>query len=137
MDASVSIARTSAAFAALVVALLMNLELPAIASEHVVANPSTAISAATILAAPDAWEGKELTLRGRVLKVSRVVFPNGRPYYTVLVGDKGNALTVFSWSRPSVEAGDLVEAVGVFHVWRYNLHYMLASTRITRLDKTR
>jgi hypothetical protein len=111
------------------------------AARHLVsrllAEGTSSVVAATILAAPDAWEGKELTLRGRVLKMSRAVFPNGRPYYTVLVGEEGSALTVFSWSRPSVGPGDLVEAVGVFHVWRYNVHYMLASTRITRLDKTR
>ena len=96
---------------------------------------SVPVRAATILAAPEAHEGEQVIVRGTVVKVARAVFPNGRPYYTLLVGDEGTGLTVFTWTRPSVREGDVVEAAGVFHVWRYNLHHMVEGLKITRLGK--
>lgn len=70
-----------------------------------------------------------------VLRANRAVFPNGRHYYTLSVGDGGANLTVFSWTRPVAKAGVQVEVVGVFHVWRYNIQPMIDSQRITRLGR--
>ncbi len=94
---------------------------------------STPIPTATILAAPDAYEGQTVTIQGRVARAERAVFPNGRSYYTLSIGRDGATLTVFSWERPLVKEGDLIETVGIFHVWRYNFHYVIESVRITRL----
>lgn len=87
---------------------------------------------ATILATPDRYAGKEVVIQGVVAEMRRAVFPNGRPYYTISVGDGHTAITVFSWERPLVERGDLVEVVGVFYTWRYNLRHVIESRRITR-----
>lgn len=133
--AVLQIGRRILVFGALVSTLLMNLEPPAIAGGRAGANPAAPIPAATILAAPEKYEGKEVVIRGAVVKANRAVFPNGRPYYTLLIGDGRATLTMFSWARPPVKEGDLVEAVGVFHVWRYNIRHMIESTLITRLEK--
>ena len=100
------------------------------------ANSAERLPPEKILATPDSYEGKEVVVRGRVVKLARAVFPNGRPYYALSVGDERVALTVFSWNRPSVREGDLVEAAGVFHVWRYNIRHMVDSSRITRLGSS-
>jgi hypothetical protein len=63
--------------------------------------------------------------------MTRAIFPNGRPYYTLSISDGQTAITVFSWDRPSVERGDLVTVEGLFYPWRYNLRYVIESRRIT------
>jgi hypothetical protein len=132
-----SIGRITIASAALLSALLLGLTQSAIAGGQAGANPSTPIPAATILAAADAYEGETVMIQGTVARVERAVFPNRRPYYTLSVEDARATLTVFSWSPPSVKEGDRVEAVGIFHIWRYNIHHMIESVRITRLEKGR
>ena len=87
---------------------------------------------ATIVVTPDQYAGKEVVIQGVVAEVTRAVFPNGRPYYTLSVSDGQIAITVFSWERPPVERGELVEVEGVFYPWRYNLRQVIDSRRITR-----
>lgn len=96
------------------------------------ADPGERLPLATIVAAPDRYAGKEVVIRGVVAELTRAVFPNGRPYYTLSVSDGRTAITVFSWERPPVERGDLVEVEGVFYPWRYNLRQVIDSRRITR-----
>lgn len=87
---------------------------------------------ATIVVAPDRYAGREVVIQGAVAELNRAVFPNGRPYYTLSVSDGQTAITVFSWERPPVERGDLVEVEGVFYPWRYNLRQVIDSRRISR-----
>jgi len=117
---------------ALLVAFLVGLNLLASAHETAGGNSQERLPLATILATPDRYAGKEVVIRGVVVETTRAVFPNGRPYYTLTVSEGHTTITVFSWERPSVERGDLVEVVGVFYPWRYNLHQMIESGRITR-----
>jgi len=109
---------------------------------HIVAgheDPKAAapVPIATILAAPEAFEGQKVTVCGTVVKAKRDVFPNGRPYHTLSVGVGETVLTVFSWSPPSAKAGDRVEAMGVFYVWRYNIRHMIDAAQIRRLELIR
>lgn len=90
---------------------------------------------AEMLAAPETFEGLEVVIQGTVLRATREVFPNGRPYYTLWVADGEVGVTVFSWTPPSVGAGERVEAAGVFHVWRYNIRHMVDASRISRLER--
>lgn len=113
--------------------LLRSLDLLATVGEQTAAEPKAPTPVATILATPDTFEGGEVTVRGSVVKMKPAVFPNGRAYYTLSVGDERVAITVFTWEAPSVKPGDQVEAVGVFHVWRYNVPQMIESRRITRV----
>lgn len=113
--------------------LLGSLDRSATVGEQTAAGSKASLPVATILATPDTFEGTGVTVRGSVVKMKRAVFPNGRGYYTLSVSDERAAVTVFSWDRPSVELGDQVEAVGVFHVWRYNLQQMIESRRITKI----
>ncbi|MBI3029921.1 MAG: hypothetical protein HYY64_10455 [Candidatus Rokubacteria bacterium] len=99
--------------------------------------PLSTTPAATILAAPEDFEGQQVAVRGTVESAQRDVFPNGRPYYTLSVADGQAVVTVFSWSRPAARAGDRIEAMGVFHVWRYNIRHMIDAIRIDRLENVR
>ena len=100
-------------------------------------RPSLPILVATILAAPETFEGKQVVVQGTVVEAARKVFPNGRPYHTVSVGNGEAVLTVFSWSRLPVRAGERIEAIGVFHVWRYNLRHMIEAGQVNRLERAR
>ncbi len=105
---------------------------PASAVEGAEADPGERLSLATIVATPDQYAGKAVVIQGVVAELTPAVFPNGRPYYTLSVGDGGTAITVFSWERPPVERGDRVEVEGVFYPWRYNLRQVIDSRRVTR-----
>lgn len=113
--------------------LLGSLDLSATVGAQTAAESKASIPVATILAAPDKFEGFEVTVRGAIVKIKRAVFPNGRTYYTLLVGDERGVITLFTWETPPVKLGDQVEAVGVFHVWRYNIPQMIESRRLTRV----
>lgn len=96
-------------------------------------NPCGPVPVAMILTAPEQYGGREVRVRGIVMKKTRAVFPNGRSYYTLSVGDGQKAITVFSWADPSVERGDHVDVLGVFHLWRYSFRHMIESRGITKL----
>ena len=113
--------------------LLGSLDCSTTAGEQTAAEPKVSTPIATILAAPDTFEGVEVTVLGSIVKMRRALFPNGRAYYTLLVSDERTAITVFTWEAPPVKYNDEVEVVGVFHVWRYNLQQMIESRRITKV----
>ncbi len=113
--------------------LLIGLTLLASADEPSEVNPCAPVSVATILASPERYGEIEVHVRGLVLSKTRGVFPNGKSYYTLSVGQGERAVAVFSWADPSVERGDHVDVLGVFHIWRYNLRHMIESHRITKL----
>ena len=120
----------------LLAALLAGPNLLASADELGGGNPEERLPLATILATPDRYAGKEVVVRGVVAEMTRAVFPNGRPYYTLTVSEGHTAITVFSWEPPSIERGDLVEVVGIFYPWRYNIHLVIESRRITRAESS-
>jgi hypothetical protein len=95
-------------------------------------SPGQVAPIAQLLASPDRYAEKEVLIGGTVVKKARAVFPNDRPYFTLLVSDGEGAIRVFSWEEPPVENGDSVEVSGTFHIWRYNLSQMIESRRITR-----
>lgn len=103
---------------------------PASAEGPVGERSAERVPLATILATPDRYGGKGVVIRGTVVEMTRAMFPNGRPYYTLLVGDGRTSITVFSWERPSVRQGDVVEVMGNFYTWRYNLRHVIVSQRI-------
>lgn len=118
---------------ALVTLLLGGFDREVVAPEQAQAQPKAFIPVAAILGTPDKFEGTEVTVRGAVVDAKRAVFPNGRSYSTLSVGDERSAITVFSWDRLLLQLGDQVEVVGVYHSWRYNLPRMIESRRITRV----
>ncbi len=89
-----------------------------------------------LLSSPDQYSERAVVIRGVVAATARAVFPNGRLYYTLSVADGGSPITVFSWDRPPVERGRCVEVSGIFHIWRYNLHPVIESQRITVLPSS-
>lgn len=122
--------RAIVAIVAFLSASLVSVSASAVEAAEV--DPGERLPLATIVAAPDQYAGKAVIIQGVVAELTRAVFPNGRPYYTLSVSDGGTAITVFSWERPPVERGDLIEVEGVFYPWRYNLRQVIDSRRITR-----
>jgi hypothetical protein len=90
------------------------------------------VAVRTLLASPGQYEAKRVVIRGAVVEAIPAVFPNGRRYYALLLREGDTAITVFSWQRPPASRGDDVEVRGVFHTWRFNLHNVIESDRITR-----
>lgn len=121
-----AIVATVAFLSALLVSVLAS------AVEAAGVNPGERVPLARIVAAPERYAGKEVVIQGVVAELTHAVFPNGRPYYTLSVSDGQTAIAVFSWERPPVERGDLVEIEGVFYPWRYNLRQVIDGRRITR-----
>ncbi len=72
-----------------------------------------------------------VTIRGTVATAKRAKFPNGRRYHTLIVRSGDATLTVFSWEPPAVKPGDPVQVEGTFHTWRYNIHHMVESRRVS------
>lgn len=112
--------------------LLVGLTPLATAGEPAGGSSCGPVPVATILASPDQYGEQEVLVRGLVMKKTRAIFPNEKPYYTLSVGDGQNTIAVFSWTDPPVQEGDHVEVAGVFHIWRYNLHHIIESRRITK-----
>ena len=112
--------------------LLIGVTLANSAEELAETDSRELVPIARILASPDQYGEKEVVIRGVVVKKTRAVFPNGRVYSTLAVGNGKATVTVFSWEDPLVGPGDSVEVTGIFHIWRYNFRHMIESRRITR-----
>lgn len=80
--------------------------------------------------APRRYAEQEVLVCGPVARKERAVFPSGRVYYTLALGEEPRVVTVFSWVEPQVEPGDRVEVGGAFHLWRYNLRRVFEAGRI-------
>lgn len=128
--------RTIVAILTLAGALGVGLTLLAAADGPTVMAPPAPVPVERILASPDQYGEKEVLVRGIVMRKTRAVFPNGRPFFTLLVGDERKVVTVFSWEDPLVERGEPVEVIGVFHIWRYNFRHIIESRQITEFTST-
>ncbi len=113
-------------------ALLIRLTLANSAEELAETDSRELVPIARILASPDQYGEKEVVIRGVVVKKTRAVFPNGRAYSTLVVGNGKATIIVFSWEDLLVGPGDSVEVTGIFHIWRYNFRHMIESRRVTR-----
>lgn len=112
--------------------LLVSLTLLVSANEPASTDLLGPVPIEAILTSPGQYGEKEVLIRGVVVEKSEGVFPNGRPYSTLSIGDGRGTITVFSWDRPPVDVGDPVEVVGIFHIWRYNFRHIIETRRITR-----
>ncbi len=69
-------------------------------------SPGRVVPIAQLLASPDRYAEKEVLIRGTVVKKARGVFPNDRPYFTLLVSDGEGAIrVVFPGGTPGRKRG--------------------------------
>lgn len=112
-----------------VVALLaVELAVPALARDRI----------GDILARPDAFDGREVVLEGKVSALDPRTSRRGNDYCTFrLLDEKGASIKVFSWGKPAIAPGDRVDVRGRFQrerrVGRYTFTDEVEASRIRKL----
>jgi hypothetical protein len=76
------------------------------------ASPSVPVSA--ILANPQQFDGKTVTIQGTAAAVKPTISRRNNPYTTLRVRDGGAEITVFTFGHPDIQNDDRVEVTGVF-----------------------
>ena len=88
-----------------------------------------------ILANPDAFDGRIVTLRGMVGRLQRRVSRRGNAYFTFELSDGRTAITVFKFGESPCRAGVAASVEGLFQkvkqVGRYTFRNQVDADRIT------
>lgn len=91
-------------------------------------------STARILADPEGFDGKAVTLYGKVTALKPRTSQQGNAYFTFALDDSQGTITVFSFGQPSCRNGVVATVEGVFHavkkVGRYTFRNQVDATRI-------
>jgi hypothetical protein len=94
------------------------------------ALPSVPVPA--IIANPQQFDGKMVTIRGTAADVKSTISRKGNPYTTLHVQDGGAEIKVFTFGRPSIQDYDRVEVTGKFlienHVGPYTFYNEIDAT---------
>ena len=90
-----------------------------------------------LLAEPDKWHGRAVVVNGSVGKLEPRTSQRGNPYYTFLLNDGKQSVTVFSYGTPEVKDGNRVQVEGTFlkvnRVGKYTFQNQVDATRIRAL----
>jgi hypothetical protein len=90
-----------------------------------------------LLAEPDKWHGRAVVVTGGVGKLEARTSKRGNPYYTFLLNDGMQSVTVFSYGTPEVRDGSRVQVEGTFlkikRVGQYTFHNQVDARRISVL----
>jgi hypothetical protein len=110
------------------VVVLLGLAGPALARDRI----------GDILARPDAFDGREVVLDGKVSALDLRTSRRGNDYCAFrLLDEKGASIKVFSWGKPAIAPGDRVEVRGRFQrerrVGRYTFTNEVEASRIRKL----
>lgn len=68
-----------------------------------------------ILANPEKFDGKAVTVAGTMTNLRPTVSRKGNPYYTFDLAAGGERITVFSFGKPPCAQGAAVTVEGIFH----------------------
>jgi hypothetical protein len=110
------------------VVVLLGLAGPALARDRI----------GDILARPDAFDGREVVLEGKVSALDPRTSRRGNDYCIFrLLDEKGASIKVFSWGKPAIAPGDRVAVRGRFQrerrVSRYTFTNEVEASRIRKL----
>lgn len=73
-----------------------------------------------ILAGPDAFDGRDIVLKGKVSTLNPQISRRGNDYCKLrLLDENGASLKVFSWGKRAIAPGDRVEVRGRFQRERW------------------
>jgi hypothetical protein len=101
----------------------------------VVSNAATlSIPISAILANPQQFDGKTVTIRGTAAAVKPTTSRRGNDYTTLQVRDSGVEITVFTFGHPDTRDDDRVEVTGVFsqvtHVGPYTFYNEIKASSV-------
>ena len=87
-----------------------------------------------LLAEPDKWHGQAVLVSGSVGKLEPRTSQRGNSYYTFLLNDGMQSLTVFSYGTPEIRDGNRVQVEGTFlkvnRVGKHTFQNQVNATRI-------
>ncbi len=87
-----------------------------------------------LLAEPDKWHGRAVVVTGSVGKLEPRTSQRGNSYYTFLLNDGKQSVTVFSYGTPEVKDGNRVQVEGTFlkveRVGKYTFQNQVDAIRI-------
>jgi hypothetical protein len=87
-----------------------------------------------IVASPERFDGRSVSLRGAVTNLQQTVSGKGNPYFTFDLSDGVSAVRVFSFGRTSCQAGGQAVVDGRFErvkkVGRLTFHDEVTATRV-------
>ena len=87
-----------------------------------------------LLAEPDKWHGRAVLVSGSVGKLEPRTSQRGNRYYTFLLNDGMQSLTVFSYGTPEIRDGNRVQVEGTFlkvnRVGKHTFQNQVNATRI-------
>lgn len=87
-----------------------------------------------LLAEPDKWHGRAVVVTGGVGKLEPRTSKRGNPYYTFLLKDGMQSVTVFAYGTPEVRDGTRVQVEGTFlkikRVGQYTFQNQVDAIRI-------
>ena len=90
-----------------------------------------------LLAEPDKWHGRAVVVTGSVGKLEPRTSQRGNPYYTFLLNDGIQSVTVFSYGAPEVRDGNRVQVEGTFlkvkRVGKYTFQNQVDATSVRAL----
>jgi hypothetical protein len=108
--------------------LAIGLAVPALARDRI----------GDILNRPEAFDGREVVLEGKVSALDPRTSRRGNDYFTFRLSDEtGASLKVFSWGKPAIAPGDRVEVRGRFQrkrqVGSYTFTNEVEASRVRRV----
>ena len=100
----------------------------------VLAAGADLVTVKELLAEPDKWHGRAVVVTGSVGKLEPRTSQRGNPYYTFLLNDGKQSVTVFSYGTPEVKDGNRVQVEGTFlkvkRVGKYTFQNQVDAIRI-------
>jgi hypothetical protein len=102
----------------------------------VVGNGASPVPVPAILANPQQFDGKTVTIRGKAAAVKPTISRRGNAYTTLRVQDSGAEITVFTFGHPDIQNDDRVEVTGRFfqekHVPPYTFYNEIEASSVTK-----
>jgi hypothetical protein len=103
------------------------------------ASIAAELSITSLIANPEKFDGKSVTVQGAVAQLSQTVSHSGNAYSTFQVQDTGGAVKVFTWGHPGIKSGDQVRVTGVFQqvkrVRQYTFYNEIEAQSITPITR--
>ncbi len=104
------------------------------------AQAATETTVEEILANPDSFEGKEVSVSGTVSTPRFKASRHGKPYMTFpLLGESGGRVNVLVWEQIKLKKGEKIKVTGTFRqtmeMGKYTFRNMVEASKIVRSEE--
>ncbi len=104
------------------------------------AQAATETTVEEILANPDSFEGKEISVSGTVSTPRFKASRHGKPYMTFpLLGESGGRVNVLVWEQIKLKKGEKIKVTGTFRqsmeMGKYTFRNMIEASEIVRSEE--